>query len=164
MLGSPPAAFTSHKDNAVSTTAEVHVESTAQTAEDLEVLKTVEGEETPWTEANLAVMQALGWPKKSTTTPSSTTDTGPTMVTPTASQTTGTTSTAVSFVSALPPLPMMLTLPNFNFPTISAGTAAATSSTPSQMPTQQSVVNVGGQNILISGAGPIQVAGRSMRC
>ena len=75
-LGSPPAAFTSKKDNAVSTTAEVHAESTAETTEELEVVKTVEGEETPRTEANLAVMQALGWPKKSTTTPSSTTDTG----------------------------------------------------------------------------------------
>ena len=45
------------------TTAEVHAESTAETAEELEVVKTVEGEETPRTEANLAVMQALGWPK-----------------------------------------------------------------------------------------------------
>ena len=158
-LGLPPAAFTSIKDNAVSTTVEVHVESTAETAEtveDLEVLKTVEGEETPQTEANLAVMQALGWPKKLTTTPSSTTDTGETtviptasqtMVTLTASQTIGTTSTAVSFVSALPPLPMLPTLPNFNFPTVSAGTSAATSLTPSQLPTQQSVVT--GQERLI---------------
>ena len=53
--------------------------------------------------------------------------------------------------------------PNFNFPTVSAGTAAATSSTPAQMPTQQSVVSVEGQNVLVSGAGPIQVTGRSMR-
>ena len=60
-LGSPPAAFTSKKDNAVSTTAEVHAESTAETTEELEVVKTVEGEETPRTEANLAVVQALGW-------------------------------------------------------------------------------------------------------
>ena len=149
-LGSPPAAFTSKKDNAVSTTAEVHAESTAETTEELEVVKTVEGEETPRTEANLAVMQALGWPKKSTGTPSST------MGTPTAS-------TAVSFISNLPPLPVLPTAPNFNFPTVSAGTAAATSSTPSQIPIQQSVVSVGGQNVLVSGAGPIQVAGRSMR-
>ena len=149
-LGSPPAAFTSKKDNAVSTTAEVHAESTAETTEELEVVKTVEGEETPRTEANLAVMQALGWPKKSTGTPSST------MGTPTAS-------TAVSFISNLPPLPVLPTAPNFNFPTVSAGTAAATSSTPSQIPIQQSVVSVGGQNVLVSGAGPVQVAGRSMR-
>ena len=149
-LGSPPAAFTSKKDNAVSTTAEVHAESTAETTEELEVVKTVEGEETPRTEANLAVMQALGWPKKSIGTPSST------MGTPTAS-------TAVSFISNLPPLPVLPTAPNFNFPTVSAGTAAATSSTPSQIPIQQSVVSVGGQNVLVSGAGPIQVAGRSMR-
>ena len=155
-LGSPPAAFTSKKDNAVSTTAEVHAESTAETTEELEVVKTVEGEETPRTEANLAVMQALGWPKKSTTTPSSTTDTGATTGTPTAS-------TAVSFISNLPPLPVLPTAPNFNFPTVSAGTAAATSSTPSQIPIQQSVVSVGGQNVLVSGAGPVQVAGRSMR-
>ena len=47
LLGSPPAAFTSKKDNAVSTTAEVHAESTAETTEKLEVVKTVEGEETP---------------------------------------------------------------------------------------------------------------------
>ena len=150
LLGSPPAAFTSKKDNAVSTTAEVHAESTAETTEELEVVKTVEGEETPRTEANLAVMQALGWPKKSTGTPSST------MGTPTAS-------TAVSFISNLPPLPVLPTAPNFNFPTVSAGTAAATSLTPSQIPIQQSVVSVGGQNVLVSGAGPIQVAGRSMR-
>ena len=149
-LGSPPAAFTSKKDNAVSTTAEVHAESTAKTTEELKVVKTVEGEETPRTEANLAVMQALGWPKKSTGTPSST------MGTPTAS-------TAVSFISNLPLLPVLPTAPNFNFPTVSAGTAVATSSTPSQIPIQQSVVNVGGQNVLVSGAGPIQVAGRSMR-
>ena len=84
LLGSPPAAFTSKKDNAISTTAEVHVQSTAETAEELEVVKTVEGKETPWTEANLAVMQALGWPKKSTTNASSTTDTGATTVTLTA--------------------------------------------------------------------------------
>ena len=70
-LGSPPAAFTSKKDNAVSTTAEVHAESIAETTEELEVVKTGEGEETPRTEANLAVMQASGWPKKSTGTPSS---------------------------------------------------------------------------------------------
>ena len=150
LLGSPPAAFTSKKDNAVSTTAEVHAESTAETTEELEVVKTVEGEETPRTEANLAVMQALGWPKKSTGTPSST------MGTPTAS-------TAVSFISNLPLLPVLPTAPNFNFPTVSAGTAAATSSTPSQILIQQSVVSVGGQNVLVSGAGPIQVAGRSMR-
>ena len=155
-LGSPPAAFTSKKDNAVSTTAEVHAESTAETIEELEVVKTVAGEETPRTEANLAVMQALGWPKKSTTTPSSTTDTGATTGTPTAS-------TAVNFISNLPPLPLLPTAPNFNFPTVSAGTAAATSLTPSQIPIQQSVVSVGGQNILVSGAGPVQVAGRSMR-
>ena len=155
-LGSPPAAFTSKKDNAVSTTAEVHAESTAETTEELEVVKTVEGEETPRTEANLAVMQALGWPKKSTTTPSSTTDTGATTGTSTAS-------TAVSFISNLPPLPLLPTAPNFNFPTVSAGTAAATSSTPSQIPIKQNVVSVGGQNILVSGAGPVQVAGRSMR-
>ena len=66
LLGSPPAAFTSKKDNAVSTTAEVHAESTAETTEELEVVKTVEGEETPRTEANFALMQALGWPKKLT--------------------------------------------------------------------------------------------------
>ena len=155
-LGSPPAAFTSKKDNAVSTTAEVHAESTEETTEELEIVKTVEREETPQTEANLAVMQALGWPKKSTTTPSSTTDTGATTITPTAS-------TAVSFISNLPPLPVLPTAPNFNFPTVSAGTAAATSSTPSQIPIQQSVVSVEGQNVLVSGAGPVQVAGRSMR-
>ena len=156
LLGSPPAAFTSKNDNAVSTTAEVHAESTAETTEELEVVKTVEGEETPQTEANFAVMQALGWPKKLTRTPSSTTDTGATMGTLTAS-------TAVSFISNLPPLPVLPTAPNFNFPTVSAGTAAATSSTPSQIPIQQSVVSVGGQNVLVSGAGPVQVAGRSMR-
>ena len=123
-LGSPPAAFTSKKDNAVSTTAEVHAESTAETTEELEVVKTVEGEETPRTEANLAVMQALGWPKKSTRTPSSSTDTGATTGTLTASA-------AVSFILNLPPLPVLPTAPNFNFPTVSAGTAAATSLTPS---------------------------------
>ena len=168
-LGSPPATFTSKKDNAVSTTAEVHVESTAknaeeleENAEELEVLKTVEGEEIPQTEANLAVMQALGWPKKMTTGTSSTTATRPTTATPTASQTACTTSTAASFISSLPPLPVLPTAPNFNFPTVSAGTAA-TNLTPAQMPIQQSVVNVGGQNVLVSGAGPVQVAGRSMR-
>ena len=174
-LGSPPAAFKSNKDNAVSTTAEVHVESSAATAEessaatteDLEVLKTVEGEETPRTESNFAVMQALGWPKKSTTASrvaavgGATTVTGVTAVAG-ATTTTPTTSTAASFISSLPPLPLLPTAPNFNFPTVSAGTAA-TMSTPSQLPVQQSVVNVAGQNILVSGVGPIQVGGRSMR-
>ena len=181
LLGSPPAAFKSNKDNAVSTTAEVHVESSAATAEessaptteDLEVLKTVEGKETPRTEANLAVMQALGWPKKSTTASRATTASGETAVggatTVTgvtavsgATMATPTTSTVASFISSLPPLPLLPTAPNFNFPTVSAGTAA-TSSTPSQLPVQQSVVNVAGQNVLVSGVGPIQVGGRSMR-